>query len=343
MNLITRLIILNVTCLLVSCATPYARNPWETPNRYIRIPVSEQAQFNAALQPCIEHARKTFDEANNRFRDGLPGGGVFYAIVYNDLKGSSYIEVDSSDSGEIRGYVNFGNRIKGENYAIGDHITLPQSDLIDWTITYHDRPADGNLLGKYILLKQDDLITADCDPADTALHHYRYFSVNYSFIPPGNDGWQLGDPGERRDMIMQERNKDRNEINTITSSRFGIPPTITNAQLIELIRKYGEYGSEEEARYKVVKLEADTYSKPGTHCVRAQHIVEDKKALQANTGKRGFMIRNVETLLCVHPAGEQIVVVLNYSHLHRPGKQDPEFSYKADKVFESLAFTTRYH
>jgi hypothetical protein len=343
MNLIARLIILIATSLLASCATPYLSNPWETPNRYIRIPVNEQEQFNASFQPCIGHARKTFDEANNRFRDGLPDGGVFYAIVFNDQKGSSYIEVDSSDNGLIRGYVKFGNSIKGETYTTGNYIVLPQSDLIDWSITYLNRPADGNLLSKYILLKQDGLVKGDCDPVDAELQHYRYFSVSYSFIPPGTDGWKLGDPGEFRDMIMQEKDKDRDETNTITSSRHRIPSNISDQEMLVLVRRFGEYGSEEGVRFNLIKLEADAYTKPETRCARARHIVEDKEALFAKSGKRGFMIRDVETLLCVHPVGKQLAIVLNYSHLHHPGKRDAEFSNKADKVFESLAFTTRYH
>jgi hypothetical protein len=239
--------------------------------------------------------------------------------------------------------VNIGNSIKGEYYAAGDSIALSQSDLIDWSITYRNRSADGNLLGKYILLKQDGLATGDCDPASIEFQHYRYFSVSYSFIPPGTDGWQLGDPGEGKDMIMQEQFKDRDEINTITSSRHRIPSITSDEQLIELVSRFGVYDSEEGARYNVVKLEAATYTRQESRCARAQHIVEDKKALLANSGKRGFMIRDVETLLCVHPVSTQVAIVLNYSHLHRPGKRDPEFSNKADKVFKSLAFTTRYH
>ena len=343
MNLVIRLIILMTTCLLASCSMSYSRIPWETPNRYIRIPLSEQEQFNAALQPCTAHARKTFDEANNQFQEGLPGEGIFYAIVYNDQKESIYIEVDSSEDEEIRGYVNFGNVIKGETYAIGDEIVVARSDLIDWTINYQDRPADGNLLGKYLLLKQDGLVSGDCDPSDPALQHYRYFAVDYSFIPPGTDGWQLGDPGERRDMLMQERNKDRNEVNTITSSRFGIPTSITDEQLIQLIKKAVDYGSEIGVRYQVIELEAEPYARPDTRCARAHHAVEDKQALPANTSKRRLMIRTVETLICIHPAGPKVAVVLNYSHLHLPGKRDPEFIKKADDVFKSLAFTTRYH
>jgi hypothetical protein len=343
MNLIIRLIILSATCLLVSCATPYSSNPWETPNRYIRIPVSEQAQFNASLQPCIEHARKTFTEARYRFQKGLPEGGTFYAIVFNDQEVTSYIEVDSSDSSLIRGYVNFGNSIKGEVYDTGDTIILDQSDLVDWSITYLDRPADGNLLSKYILLKQDGLATGDCNPADTELQHYRYFSVNYSFVPSGTDGWELGEPGEGIDVIMQEKDEDLDEINTISSARYRIPSTNSDQQLIKLVRTFGNYGDEEGVRYNVVKLEADTYIKKETRCVRAQHTVEDKEALLAKSGKRGFMIKDVQTLLCVHPVGKQVAVVLNYSHRHHPGKRDAEFIDQANKVFESLAFTTQYY
>lgn len=142
---------------------------------------------------------------------------------------------------------------------------------------------------------------------------------------------------------MQQIDKDQNEINTITSSRYKIPSVISDMQLIELVRNFGEYGNEEGVRYTVVKLEAATYASQETRCARAQYIVEDKEALLAKSGKRGFMIRDIETLLCIHPAGKQIAIVLNYSHLHRPGKRDSEFGNKADKVFASLAFTTRYH
>jgi hypothetical protein len=343
MNLIIRLIILSATCLLASCATPYLSNPWETPNRYIRIPLSEQAQFNASLQPCIEHARKTYAEANYRFQNGLPDGGNFYAIVFNDQEGTSYIEVDSSASGLIRGYVNFGNSIKGEVYAAGDSIILDQSDLIDWSITYPDRPADGNLLSKYILLKQDGLAAGDCDPTDIELQHYRYFSVNYSFAPPGTDSWELGEPGDGVDVMMQEKDEDLDEIYTISSARYRIPLTNSDQQLIKQVRTLWNYDDEAGVRYNVVKLEADTFTKKEARCARAQHTVEDKEALLAASGKRGLMITDVQTLLCVHPAVKQLAVVLNYSHLHHPGKRDSEFIIKADKVFESLAFTTQYY
>lgn len=343
MNLIIRLVISSATGLLVSCATPYISNPWETPNRFIRIPVNEQAQFNASLQPCIEHAGKTFAEAKYRFQDGFSDGETLYAIVFNDQEGTSYIEVDTSDGDLIRGYINLGNRIKGEVYAAGDSIVLEQSDLVDWSITYPDRPADGNLLSKYMLLKQDGLATGNCDPADTELQHYRYFSVNYSFVPPGTDGWELVEPAEGDDVIMREKDQGLGEINKIRSARYRIRTNNSDQQLIEQVRIFGNYGDAEGVRYHVLKLEAEIYTKKETRCARAQHTVEDKEALLPKSGKRGFMIKDVQTLLCVHPAAKQLAVVVNYSHLHHPGKRDSEFINKADKVFESIAFTTQYY
>jgi hypothetical protein len=142
---------------------------------------------------------------------------------------------------------------------------------------------------------------------------------------------------------MEENHEDLDEIYTISSARYRISSTNSDQQLIEQVRTFGNYGNEEGIRYNVVKLEADTYTKKGTRCARAQHTVEDKNAPLAKSGKRGLMIKDAQTLLCVHPVGKQVAVVLNYSHLHHPGKRDSEFINKANKVFESLAFTMQYY
>ena len=50
------------------------------------------------------------------------------------------------------------------------------------------------------------------------------------------------------------------------------------------------------------------------------------------------MVRDVQALVCVHPADDKFAVVLRYSHRHHRDKRDPEFINKSSKVFESLAF-----
>jgi hypothetical protein len=143
--------------------------------------------------------------------------------------------------------------------------------------------------------------------------------------------------------MMRERDEDNDEINTIISARYRIRSENSDRQLIEQVRIFGNYGKQEGVRYDVVKLEAAIYPKRETRCARAQHTVEDKQALLARSGKRGLMIKDVQTLLCVHPVAKQLAIVLNYSHLHHPGRRDSEFINKADKVFESLAFTMQYY
>lgn len=343
MKLIIQLIILSGAYLIVSCATTYSRNPWETPDRYIHIPSSERAQFNASMSPCIEYARKTFNDALYRFQNGLPEGSAFYAIVFNDPKGTSYIKIDSSDSRFIRGHVQAGNSIKGKSYAAGDYIILAHSDLIDWYIIHRDRPSEGNLIGKYLLLKQDGLAPGACDPHDIEFQRFRYFSMGYSFVPPVAEGWEMKGPAPGAEMGMQQKDENLDEVNTLTSAIYQIEPNKSDQELVELARSVGRYGNEEGVRYNVVKLEAELYLHRQARCARSFHIVEDKKALLSKLGKRGFMIRDVQALVCVHPADDGVAVVLRYSHRHHPGKRDSKFINKANKVFESLAFTTQYN
>jgi hypothetical protein len=49
-------------------------------------------------------------------------------------------------------------------YAPGDNISVNKSEIVDWYIIHKDRPAEGNMIGKYLLLKQDGLAAGTCDP-----------------------------------------------------------------------------------------------------------------------------------------------------------------------------------
>lgn len=342
MKLIIRLIILSTAFLMVSCATTYSSNPWETPNRYVKIPESETAKFNVSMNPCIEYARKTFNEAKNRFQDGLPEGADFFAIVYDDYQATSYLKVKSSDSGFIRGHIDDSRIINGQNYDTGAFVTLAKSDLIDWYIRYVDRPPEGNLLGKYILLKQDGLATGDCDPTDVEFQRYRYFSMDYSFVPPGTDGWEMRGPWGGADMSMQEKGGSLDELNTLFSMRYTIPAIDSIQELVSQTRTHMEIATEDAARYAVLEHEVSAYQKNETMCALSQQVIEDRKAL-LSSGKRAPMTREIQALVCLHPNNKYVGIKLNYSHRYHPGKRDPEFVEKANKVFESLAFTTQYY
>ena len=339
MKLLFRLIILSGACVVASCATAPTNNPWDYPARDFSVPLgAENDRFVASLQSCIEYANDTFPDALRRYESGLEGSKAFIAKVLDDNKITSWMVVDNAEGDLINGRMMGKHIINGRFYTAGDKISVNKSDVIDWYIIYRDRPPEGNLLGKYILLKMDGLTQGDCDPRDIEFQRYRYFSTSYSFIPPGTDGWDISGPENSLDVSMQQKDEDLDEINTLSISRYRVMPNMSEQELIESARNLGRYGDEEGRRYNVVSLEAGIYPHRQARCARSEHVVEDKQALLSKSGKRGFMIRDVQSLVCVHPADDEVAVVLIYSHRHHRGKGDPQFENKANEVFESMAF-----
>lgn len=339
MKLLFRLTILSAAYIIASCATNPTSNPWAYPDRGFTVAsVAENESFIASMQLCMEYANDTFPDALRRYKSGLLGGTRLIAMVLDDDNVISWMTVDNAEGSLVLGHISNRHIIKGRFYAAGDKISVNQTDIVDWYIIYRDRPAEGNLLGKHMLRKQDGLALGDCDPTDIEFQSYRYFSMSYSFVPPGTEGWELSGPREDTEMSMQQKHDDLDEFNTLSSSLYRITPNKSDQELIESARNLGRYGDEEGVRYNVVKLEAEIYPHRQARCARSLHIVEDKQALLSKSGKRGFMIRDVQALVCVHPANDGVAVVLIYSHRHHRGKRDPEFINKASKVFESLAF-----
>jgi hypothetical protein len=340
-----RLFTVGLACLIVACATiptTSSVNPWEYPNRRFSIPLgAEQDRFIAALQPCTEYANATFPDALNRYEGGQLKGAGLIAKVIDDEKFYAWIRVHVGEGDLINGQIAGQHIINGKPYAAGSRISVKKSDIVDWYIIHKDRPPEGNFIGKYMLLKQDGLAPGDCDPFDIEFQRYRYFSMSYSLVPPGTAGWELKGPDEHADMSLQKKDKNLDEVNTFSSSLYRVETNKSDQELVESARNLGRYGDEEGVRYNVVKLEAEIYPHRQARCAKSMHIVEDKKALLSKSGKRGLMIREVESLVCVHPADNGVAVVLIYSHRHHLSKRDPEFNDKASRVFESLAFTKK--
>lgn len=311
---------------------------------------AEQLRLVAAMQPCIEFARGTFPEALNRFERGLPDETDFRAIVFDDEKYTGQVSVWSAEDDLIEGRLSNLHRIKGKVYAPGDVISVNIAEVVDWYIIHRDRPAEGNMIGKYLLLKQDGLAAGDCDPHDIEFQRFRFFALDYSFVPPGADGWEMRLPRDGQDMLMLEQGGSPDEINTLSSSRYQFPIVNSHQELIDTTRRVMEYRSEDSERYKLIEHEIEPYIKAETVpitfnslalCVVSRQTVSDKQALLVESGGRGLMIRESRTLVCVHPSESDMAVVLNYSHRYQPSQRDPEFSNKASRVFDSIAFKTR--
>jgi len=352
-KLFCKFIAVGACCLLASCAsipneTP---SPWDFPSRGFDISSNaEQAHLVASMQPCIDYARDTLSEALNRFERGLPDGTDFRVIVFDDQKFNAQIRLWYIDDERLEGRITGLHKIKGRTYGPADIVSVDWADIVDWYIIYRDRPAEGNMIGKYLLLKQDGLATGACDPQDIEFQRFRFFARDYSFVPPGTDGWEMREPREGQDMLMLEKGVGPNELNTLSSARYQFPVIDSSQQLVDAIRGFTQYKAEDADRYELIEHEIEPFAKKQTTpitfnslalCAVSRQTVADRQALLAESGERGVMIRESRTLVCVHPSEKDMAVVLTYSHRYQPGNRDPGFIDKADRVFESIAFKTR--
>ena len=304
----------------------------------------------ASMKPCIDFARDTFPEVLSRYENGLPGGTELKAIVFDDEKYTSQVSVWAVEDDLIQGRISRRHTIEGKLYAPGDNISINKSDIVDWYIIHKDRPAEGNMIGKYLLLKQDGLAAGVCDPHDIEFQRFRFFAQNYSFVPAGTEGWEMQLPPEGQDMLMLEKGASPNEVNTLSSTRYKFPLIDSKQELVETTRGFMEYAPEDPDRYTITEHEIAPYTKKQTMpvnfnslamCVVSRQVIADTQAFLLESGEQGTMIRETQTLVCVHPTERDRAVVLNYSHRYQPGNRDPEFLNKAGQVFESIAFKTR--
>lgn len=110
-------------------------------------------KFEAAIKPYIEKARQTYPEAKKRFLAGLPPKHTFFVTTrLTDDTGDFeqvFVAVREIKDGVIRGFISSEvNRIL--RYKKGGAYSLPESELIDWTITKPDGTEEGNFVGKFL-------------------------------------------------------------------------------------------------------------------------------------------------------------------------------------------------
>jgi hypothetical protein len=330
--------------LLQSCATTSpTENPWASPDRGFSVSSEkEEKELLAFMQPCIDHARETISDAALHFKAGLPQGTFFYVVARKDNERHFIVEVNDIDGSRINGRILSTAQVNGRQYNRGDEYSLDMEDIVDWIVIYPDRPEEGNLLGKYMLLIQDGLISGPCDPQDSEFQHFRLFRENYSFVPPSDAGWDLRGKNPFAEVGLQKEGDSPNELNTIYAVRYKVPLFKTDQELVTMTKESEEKNLGEPERYTLKEHTVTPYKEKETKCAVSHQVIEDKKALLAKSGERGPMIREILSLVCVHPRELNTAVTLTYSHRYQPGHRDSEFMDKSNTIFKSLAFKTRY-
>ncbi len=114
----------------------------------------DQAQrFLKAVAPYIAQARQTWPAARNRFLAGLPPRHVFFVTMrLIDATGRFeivFLEVHKIEQGVISGEIaNDLTLVKG--YHRGEMVTVPETEIWDWTISRPDGSEEGNVVGKFL-------------------------------------------------------------------------------------------------------------------------------------------------------------------------------------------------
>jgi len=336
------ILIISACSFLQACVTkptPPA-NPWVTPNRgYVVSSPEENAKLLEFMRPCIAYARAGLADAYREFAENAPPQSIFSVVALSDLNATFYADVTSVHESYLLGRVLRGQRVQGRAYSSGDTIKLATADVIDWLISYPDRPERGNLLGKYMLMRQDGLMSGSCDPQHAEFQHFRLFRSDYSFVPPVGDRWQFGDEAADADVALISMDvKGPDEKNVILADRLRAQVFKTDQELIDKITEVQKKDVGDPERVILKQHKVTAYKQKNTRCVLSHRVFEDKLALLANA-ERGLMMREMLALACVHPAQQDTVVVLSYSHRYHPGYRDAAFEENAMAVFESLAFT----
>lgn len=111
------------------------------------------AALHRAVASYVAQAKASYPQAKARYLAGLPANQHFYVTTtlhgVPDLEESAFIEVTSIKDGMVTGLLATRMQLV-RNYRAGQVISIPESSVEDWTITYPDGHEEGNVVGKFL-------------------------------------------------------------------------------------------------------------------------------------------------------------------------------------------------
>lgn len=128
--------------------------PNAPPDRPVRITTHRDlAELESDVRPHIESARRTWPGMRDRFLRGLSSNHeLFVTARLTDAFGRMeqvFVRVERIATGTIHGRVNNDVSVV-LGWRRGDAITIPESEIIDWTLSLPDGREEGNYVGKFL-------------------------------------------------------------------------------------------------------------------------------------------------------------------------------------------------
>ncbi len=149
---------------IIAAAQEVSVAPNAPKDKPVRATGDQVQQFEEAIRPHVEMARKTYPQAKERFLKGLPPKHAFFITTkLRDAAGrfeQVFVAVREIKGDQISGRIwSDINLVSG--YKLGDPYTFPESELIDWTISKPDGTEEGNFVGKFLETYQPKQVTED--------------------------------------------------------------------------------------------------------------------------------------------------------------------------------------
>lgn len=107
--------------------------------------------FQLKRQPSIDQAKRSYPNARSRFLSGLPRGyRLFVTVDFHErnVDENAYVTVEKINKGYVTGIISTELQ-QIHMYKSGQEVVLPESEIIDWTITSPDGTEEGNYVGKF--------------------------------------------------------------------------------------------------------------------------------------------------------------------------------------------------
>ena len=153
MNLHTRLIGIFAVTLVIANAQQLAPNaPKDNP---VSATAATLSEFEKAIAPHLEEAKKTYPEARKRFLSGLPQ--KHYLFVTTRIKDPDgkfeqvfiAVAVIDKEKKTVTGRISNPLDVV-RTFKRGQTITFAEDEVLDWTISRPDGTEEGNYIGKFL-------------------------------------------------------------------------------------------------------------------------------------------------------------------------------------------------
>ena len=231
--------------------------------------------------------------------------------------------------------------IDGRRYRRGKKLVVDSADVMDWVIIHPDRPEEGNLVGRYLLLRQDGLLEGPCDAGHPELLRPRIFRETYSFAPPAGIDWVLRGGLNDLELSLFRAGGTAADLHAVFVGRYADCDACRSPdELVEALTGFMETGGAEEPKeFSLQDYDVAPYPSERAVCARLRFRSLGQGVQLAGGQVAEQVFREIAEIACVHPSAAAEGLTLGYIQHYVPGARDPELDDRIEELFASLAFS----